>query len=419
MADFLLGHFVALSDFVQLEFLLSPRPDFGAAQPVFLTPPDFPIVQPDFVPTWSIFFALQSTPPDFLARTNLSIVPPDFSVVRPDFSSDFSVVRPDSLSHPNFPITRIEVQDNGEFEALLFHISRGSQLYSQTGFHSLHLVVLARFCVPLWLPNFGASVDQIQMGTRISKVTPSQQLNHTVPLSNANMFPGFLFFAAVGILLHFCSQVFQQPPDFRSMKDAEKFHKIQPEKRPGATNTCPEGISHPPVVRPGRRARSAPSRSASSHSAPTAAPFSQAPIPRWQMPPLHCLLSTERTSITVAHGYPPCCGFTHPVDNGQFSSEVDAKSLFVVRAISASDAKETEKDFPKFCCPSIQGIDYVPQKEKSPWLHFSPHANLSLQFWVDLEIRKRKFRIRALIDTGAEVNVIKKGLSVPTLTKGQ
>ena len=63
-----------------------------------------------------------------------------------------------------------------------------------------------------------------------------------------------------------------------------------------------------------------------------------------------------------------------------------------------------------FYCPSIQGNDFEPRKEKAPWSHFAPHTHLSLQFWVDLEVKGVNHKIRILFDTGAEVNVIQKGL---------
>ena len=65
---------------------------------------------------------------------------------------------------------------------------------------------------------------------------------------------------------------------------------------------------------------------------------------------------------------------------------------------------------PKFQCPSISGGDYQLTGGDSGWSHLSPHTNLALQLWIDLKIGSKKFRVRALIDTGAEVNVIRKGL---------
>lgn len=61
--------------------------------------------------------------------------------------------------------------------------------------------------------------------------------------------------------------------------------------------------------------------------------------------------------------------------------------------------------------------DYEPQKGDAPWSHFTPHIHLSLQFRADLLVKGQKFRIKVLIDTGAEVNVIKQGLIPPAFVK--
>ena len=69
-----------------------------------------------------------------------------------------------------------------------------------------------------------------------------------------------------------------------------------------------------------------------------------------------------------------------------------------------------------FECPSIQGDDFVLGTQDSLWAKNTPHSHLSLHIWLDLWVGDTKFVINALIDTGAEINVIRKGLIPPELT---
>ena len=71
---------------------------------------------------------------------------------------------------------------------------------------------------------------------------------------------------------------------------------------------------------------------------------------------------------------------------------------------------------PIFQCPSVQGEDFDIRGEDSRWSQLSPNANLSLHLWIDLWVNDKKFRVKALVDTGAEVNVIKRGLLPESFT---
>lgn len=50
------------------------------------------------------------------------------------------------------------------------------------------------------------------------------------------------------------------------------------------------------------------------------------------------------------------------------------------------------------------------------WAKNTPHSHPSLHIWLDLWVGDTKFVINALIDTGAEINVIRKGLIPSELT---
>ena len=63
-----------------------------------------------------------------------------------------------------------------------------------------------------------------------------------------------------------------------------------------------------------------------------------------------------------------------------------------------------------FECPSISGDQFELSSEDAKWAIHTPHTNLSLHVWVDLWIGQTKFVVKALVDTGAEINVIRKGL---------
>ena len=69
-----------------------------------------------------------------------------------------------------------------------------------------------------------------------------------------------------------------------------------------------------------------------------------------------------------------------------------------------------------FSCPSISGEQFDLKGRDSKWAEHTPHGNLSLHVLIDLYVGEQKFVLNALVDTGAEINVIKKGLIPSELT---
>ncbi len=79
-------------------------------------------------------------------------------------------------------------------------------------------------------------------------------------------------------------------------------------------------------------------------------------------------------------------------------------SQFSINAVSASKFNDFQVPTQNFNCPILRGKGRGQQKSKT----LKRHNNLKI--WLRFDVGDRFFEVQALIDTGAEVNVIKRGI---------
>jgi hypothetical protein len=80
------------------------------------------------------------------------------------------------------------------------------------------------------------------------------------------------------------------------------------------------------------------------------------------------------------------------------------------KILTAGSEESDPKQPPNFCyCPSVKGKS----RAKKPKSSRNRNKPLSLKIWLHILVGDQILTVRALIDKGAEVNIIKKGKYPP------